>query len=585
MISRRCSPQIAVGAVALTLALHAPPPLAAQRPVAEQRGGQPRADTPQLVVGVLASQDPTIGVAAANAIRRRIQDQHTATDLYVVPKPKLDQALLSSGYNPDSALGPTDLVALTKQVRGDYALSGTIERTKSGVRTLMRLFTQTGKEIITEPLPPMVGADFGDVAKQVDRAVADALRALVFYHECAKSLAVRDYTQALAAARQGLKLRPESVALNLCVLSALVPTHASPDSIIAVARVVIAADSENVIAWSNLPPAYDAKGDSARALDAAQTLHRLDPSDLKTTLDLTDRLARAGRDSSALAVIETALHDAPENAELLRKQWQLHLRLGEFSRALVSGAALIAADSSAATSEYYDRQIRAASAAHDSVALRRIATDAAARFPRNTNPLQILARDAIERGDFRGSLSFAERMLAVEPANEAAWQLTIAAHIRMNATDSAFAAGRRALAAGVSKDVVGSALLALVAPSLHDAQTDSSRAKWEAVLGLVQVVESVAATQRSAFYLGVSAFQVATDEIQSLAEMAKRQSPTRAQRQAACTSATLLEGLVRTVTIAMPRGGKEDPATAAKILGAMPNYSEFVASMKQRSCR
>src|SRR5690349_23779861 len=83
MISRRCSPQIAVGAVALALALNAPPPLAAQRPPAEQRGGQPRVDTPQLVVGVLASPDPTIGVAAADAIRRRIQDQHTATDLYV----------------------------------------------------------------------------------------------------------------------------------------------------------------------------------------------------------------------------------------------------------------------------------------------------------------------------------------------------------------------------------------------------------------------------------------------------------------------------------------------------------------------
>ena len=93
MISRRCSPQIAAGAVALTLALNAPQPLAAQRPVTEQRGGQPRADTPQLVVGVLVSPDPTVGVAAADAIRRRIQDQHTATDLYVVPKQKLDQEL------------------------------------------------------------------------------------------------------------------------------------------------------------------------------------------------------------------------------------------------------------------------------------------------------------------------------------------------------------------------------------------------------------------------------------------------------------------------------------------------------------
>jgi hypothetical protein len=42
---------------------------------------------------------------------------------------------------------------------------------------------------------------------------------------------------------------------------------------------------------------------------------------------------------------------------------------------------------------------------------------------------------------------------------------------------------------------------------------------------------------------------------------------------------------VRVVTIAITRGGKENPETAAKIMGAMPNYSEFVGSMKQRSCR
>jgi len=125
----------------------------------------------------------------------------------------------------------------------------------------------------------------------------------------------------------------------------------------------------------------------------------------------------------------------------------------------------------------------------------------------------------------------------------------------------------------------------MVSPVLDSAQKEPSRARWEAVLSVAQVVDSVAPTQRSAFYLGVSAFQVATDEIQSLAEMSKRPSPTRPQRQAACTSATRLEDLVRVVTIAITRGGKENPETAAKIMGAMPNYSEFVGSMKQRSCR
>lgn len=584
MISRRCSAQIAVGAAALTLALTAAP-MAAQRPAPEQRGGQPRPDTPQLVVGVLASEDPTLGVAASDAIRRRIQDQHNATDLYVVPKPKLEQTLRSSGYNPDSALPPNDLVALTKQVRGDYALAGTIERTKSGVRTLVRLLTETGKQIVSEPLPPVVGTDFGDVAKQVDRAVGDALRALGYYHDCAKALFAGDYKQALAVAQQGLKLRPESAALNLCVLSTFNATHASPDSIIAVALVVAAADSESVIAWANLGDAYDKKGDLARAIDATRTLHRLDPTNVDVTLLLADRLVRADRAAEALVVIDTALPDAPTNADLLRKRWQLHLLLGQYSQALASGAALVAVDSSAATADFYNRQLSAASAARDSVALHRLALDAATRFPRNATYLLVLARDAIARGEAREGLTLAQRILVVEPANEAAWQLAITAHIRMNSADSATTEAGRAVAAGVSKDAVGASLLALVAPALREAQQTPSRAKWEAALSLARVVDSVASTQRSAYYLGVSAFQVASDEIQSLAELAKRPSLTRPQRQVACTSATTLDGLVQTVTIAVPKGGREDPATAAKILAAVPGYAEFIASMKQRNCR
>src|SRR5829696_10216059 len=105
-------------AAALILALPVLP-IAAQRPAPAQRGGAPRAETPQLVVGVLASRDPAFGVLATDAIRRRIQNEHNATDLYVVPRPKIEQTLRSAGYNPDSTLGTSDLMALAKQVRGD----------------------------------------------------------------------------------------------------------------------------------------------------------------------------------------------------------------------------------------------------------------------------------------------------------------------------------------------------------------------------------------------------------------------------------------------------------------------------------
>lgn len=585
MISRPRSPNhISIAAGALILGL-AGLPLEAQRPVPAQRGGAPNANTPQLVVGVLASADPSLGVGAADAIRRRIQSEHSATDLYVVPRPKIDETLRLSGYNPDSVLGTTDLWELARQVRGDYALAGTVERTASGMRTSVRLLTRAGAQIVVEPLATMVGPDFGDIAKQVDHAVSEAVRALAFYHDCNNSARTGDYQKAMAAAQQGLKLRPTSAALNLCVLSILNATQAVPDSIIAVASVVTAVDSESLVAWANLADAYGAKADTARALDAMRVLHRLEPTNVSITLRFIDALVATGQVDSALAELDTALRAGPTNVELLKKRWRVHLRIGRYAEALVSGAALVDVDSSAATADYYESQLFAAKSAHDTVSTHRIAFEAAAHFPRNANFLLVLARDAVDRGAPREALPLVDRVLSIEPANAVAWQYAITARARTDGTDSAVAIARRALAAGVPRDGVGSSLLAVVPPLFDTARNSNKRAAWVALFRAAQAIDSVASSAGSAFYVGVSGFQIATDDIQSLADFSKRRSPTRAERQTACTSAKGLADVITVVNIAMPKGGSIDPATASKILGALPGYSEFASSAKRANCR
>jgi hypothetical protein len=306
--------RITLGCLVLTVATQS---LAAQRPAPAQRGGAPKPDTPQLVVSTLASSDATIGVAAADEIRRRIQSEHTATDLYIVPGQAIDRVLREAGFDPASPLGKTDLMALTKQLRGDYALDGTVERTTDGVKTSIRLLTQTGPQVVAEPLVAIVGSDLGDVAKKVDRAVSEAIRALSFNHECRRFALVGDYKQAMAAAQQGLKLSPTSTALNLCALSILTATHAAPDSIIAVALAITSADSSNRAAWANLVDAYAAKGDAARELDATRLLHHADSANVTVTLSLADQLVVAGQAESALALLDTALSLSPANAQLL----------------------------------------------------------------------------------------------------------------------------------------------------------------------------------------------------------------------------------------------------------------------------
>ncbi|HEU4786728.1 MAG TPA: hypothetical protein VFS57_04955, partial [Gemmatimonadaceae bacterium] len=298
-----------------------------------------------------------------------------------------------------------------------------------------------------------------------------------------------------------------------------------------------------------------------------------------------DGLVAAGQFDSAFAELDTALRAAPANVELLKKRWLVHLRIGRYAEALVSGAALVDADSSAATVDYYERQLAAAKGARDTVSTHRIALEATAHFPRNANFLLVLARDAVDRGAPREALPLVERVMSIEPGNAVAWQYAITARARTDGTDSAVATARRALAAGVPRDGVGASLLAVIPPLLDTARNSNKRAAWVALFRAAQAIDSVAPSAGSAFYVGVSGFQIATDDIQSLADFSKRRSPTRAERQTACASATGLADVITVVNIAMPKGGSIDPATASKILGALPGYSEFANSAKRANCR
>ena len=571
----------ATGVLILALAL----PLPAQRTAPAQRGGPPRTETPQLVVATLSSSDRGVGAAAADAIRKRMQSEHNATDLYLTPGLMIERALTSSGYPTDSALGQSDLLMLAKQVRGDYALAGDVERTTSGMRTTIRLLIQRGQLVIAEPIAPVLGNDLADVAKKVDVAVSEALHALSFHRDCMNALVAGDYVRAMTAAKQGLAIRPTSAAINQCVLAVLRATNASPDSIIAVATTITSVDSSNVIAWANLADAYVQKNDAAGALAAARMVHRLDPANADVTSSLVDRLVAAGQPEAAVALIDSALTVTPGNPALLRKQWLILLRVGRFADAMESGKALVAADSSAANLDYFQRQVGTATRLRDSASLRRFAVDAAARFPKETSFLLVLAHDALDHGAAREALGFVDRALTIDAKDVTAWQLAIAAQAKANGVDSAVATGRRALTAGVTKDALGESLIAVVGPTVVAAQASQKRGDWEVVLRQAQAVDSVASTPRSNFYVGVAAYQIASDDMQGLSAYATKRAPTRAERQAACESSTRTEGLLSTVTIALPKGGSVDPGIAGKILGAISSMTDFVSSVKQASCR
>jgi tetratricopeptide (TPR) repeat protein len=544
----------------------------------------PNPDTPQLLVAVLASADRKLGIDAADEIRRRVQSEHSAKELYAIPKASIDNTLNASGYSADSLLSATDLVDLSKQVHGNYVLDGTVTRRNTAVHAETRLLFQTGAKVVVQPLPPVDGKDLGDVARQVDRAVSAAMKAMPAYRECIEDLRGEKYDAAIAAARKGLVAYPGSLPNRLCILSAYSARNASPDSVIAISEAIAAADSTSMIAWANLAQAYRDRKDTANALRASLAMYRLDPTNSLVVMAVVDQLVTAGQENRALAILDAALVANAGDVNLLRKRWTVHLYTHQYRKALESGELLVKADSAAATVEYYQRQLGAAQADSNAAAVQRLAVAAAARFPKEVSFQLLTARSAFNAGHSAEALAAARRAQALDPRSTAAWQIAVAVQNQLNQPDSAIATARQAIAAGVPKDTIGASLLAIAGPALATAQTTKTRADGQAALEASETVDAIAPSAQSAFYVGVSAVQIATDVLQEVQRLVKG-SPKKADQQRACAGANQAEDLLAKTSIAMPKGGAVDKTTAAQILTTVPQLSEFVTSVKKAYCK
>ena len=65
----------------------------AAAPAPAQRGGPPNQDTPYILVATFQSADRKLGVEAADELRKRIQGEHSAKELYAMPKDNINGTL------------------------------------------------------------------------------------------------------------------------------------------------------------------------------------------------------------------------------------------------------------------------------------------------------------------------------------------------------------------------------------------------------------------------------------------------------------------------------------------------------------
>ncbi len=560
----------------LALSLAGAPLLAQNRDI--QRGGPPNTDTPYILIATFHSPDPKLAVEMSDEMRHRVQDEHSAKELYVIPKASINATLTASGYKPDSALSAGDVMELAKQLRGERVLDGTVTKTPTGVHVESRLMIRTGQQTFTQPLPAVDAKDPGDAAKTIDKELTAASKALPSYTACTNDLRAAKYDQAVTDARAGLTAYPQSTFARLCLLSAYTASKTAPqDSIISAANAVLAVDSTSIIALSNAADAYKAKGDTAKSIDYMLRIYRADPTNTTIGRQIVQIIAQTNP-AAAIPIIDQLLKENPSDPEMLRTKWLLQLNAKQYKAAIASGDAYVRADSAAATVDYYQRQIGAAQSDSNAAMVQTLAAKAAQKFPNEASFQLLLAQSYYKAGQLQQALDAARRAAQIDPKNTNGWLFVIVTQNALNQSDSALATAQRAVASGANKDSLATALLGSVAgPAMKKAQDTKARADWEAALKASQAVDAVASSPQSKFYVGVAAYQVGADAVNNVQKLYKGNKAERAQ---ACAEDKVAEDAFSTAAIALPGGGSVSPETAGQIMNALGQYGEFVSQVK-----
>jgi len=113
----------------------------------------------------------------------------------------------------------------------------------------------------------------------------------------------------------------------------------------------------------------------------------------------------------------------------------------------------------------------------------------------------------------------------------------------------------------------------VMGPVVKDGQTKNTRESWMHAYTFASAVDSVAPSPNSKYFVGVSAFQVGLDALQSI------------NKSKSCDDVKLAEDMWANSQIAMPQGAQVDKETAGKILGAIQQYGVNIPQAKKALCK
>ncbi len=538
---------------------------------------------------------------ASDIVRNRVADAFHNKGLRVVSASSVENWLEKSGYNEDMGLLPAEREMVARHFRTDEEVVGVVTPADSGYRVDAQIILTRDPRMV-QPITA-VARSVRDAAEAVARDVIAARAQMVPLRECENAVRAGSFEKAAALATRAIAAYPPATLARACLLSALgsMPgDHA--DSVVAVARALLVRWPASPIALEYLATTLDAKGDAAGAGEAWVRLLATDSLNASLIRRVVDALSREGNATLAEPLIVRGVKAHPDDLELLKLEWLVHLATSNWKAAVATGQRLEARDEASKVDPDFYRRLASAYRA-DSQPVRALMTAATgvtrfpddaplyslyvqllrqenqaalarglARFP-ETADLHVIASQTLkEQGALAQAAGEIRVALAVNPHLSHGWLQLADDEMSLQHPDSALAALDAALANGESKGTVAQFALARGNALYASANGTKRRADFEHARQFLQLANRLVPTPESAFLLGASALSVS------------QAAATEAPAAKSCDLVRLADSTLTEAETNLATGRSVAPDAAQQFLDYASTLRPYVASQLKTLC-
>jgi tetratricopeptide (TPR) repeat protein len=491
-----------------------------------------------MLVAPFKSADRKLGNKVADEIRGRVDKATNKRELDVISEKEMTTALFNAGFPGDQVPDLSQVRALSRYLRADEYLMGSVDRTPAGYRVSARLILARDVRM-QQPLPDVVDGDADRAAARMASAIAEARRQLVPQRRCENHLREGRARQAVDAAREGVRSYPRSTLARRCLLAAYLAVGTPADTVLGTAGDMLRIDPQSFHALEGSAQAYDILRQKDRAAEMWLRLQQSDTTDMALGERVVTALLANGNSHRAEPLAARLSDAAPENMGLLRLRWQVLFTNRSWKEATRIGGMLLASDSLSTTdSTFLLRLATAYKSNGDAVravevaarGLRAFPTDARlfslyvqlvrgeavdgltrglAAFPQNAEFKVMQAQDLKTRGKAEESVDALREALALDSTIQHGHIQLARAQAELGQNDSAYATLKRALEVGEDSAVIAQFALARGNQLYRAANQTKMRPDYMLAMRFLTLADSVRNSPQAKLLVGAAALSVA----------------------------------------------------------------------------